>query len=243
MTRRFLTVGLVALALAGAAAHAAPIYIGDAASQGAALTRAGGPRADTVILLTYASTHPSNLYTAPANQQVRLTEVNFFADQGGNLKPFVALYSGGNNQFGASYTVLAMGDTIVVVPQEPPLGPDPTDHLVNAQFLVGGLEPVLNLSAGDVLAGGWQQDNNIVYISGLPGVGVPEYIANGLALPGTVGNPLTLNSSWGFDRTMQFNIGLEVIEEPTVPEPATLSLLALGALGLLRRRRRVTPDA
>jgi len=33
------------------------------------------------------------------------------------------------------------------------------------------------------------------------------------------------------------------ILEPGIPEPGTLSLLALGALGLLRRRRRVTRDA
>ncbi|HOD82199.1 MAG: PEP-CTERM motif protein [Planctomycetes bacterium ADurb.Bin126] len=208
--------GVVVLALVALAAFAtsqvqgATVYIGDAATQGKTLTSGGGPRADTVQNLTYVSTHPTNVYVASSAQQIKLTEVNFFADQGGNLIPYVALYNGGNNQLGSSYTVIAKGDPIVVVPQEPPLGPDPTDHLVNALFAVGGANPVLNLNAGDVLAAGWQQDNNIVYISNLPGSGVPEYIASGLALPASVPGTLTMNSNYSFNRTMQFNIGFVV---------------------------------
>jgi hypothetical protein len=89
------------------------------------------------------------------------------------------------------------------------------------------------------MAAGWQQDNDIVYISGLPGSGVPEYIANGLALPGSAGNPLTLNSTWAFDRTMQFNVGFE-FEIEVISEPSALALAALGLLGLALFGRRRT---
>jgi hypothetical protein len=208
----------------GSSLEAAVIYIGDAASQGRTLTNGGGTRADSVTNLTYVSTHASNLYTAPEAWKVRLTEVNFFADAGGTLIPFVARYNGASNQLGSSYTVLAIGDPITV---------SPADSLINAQFKVGGVNPVLSLNAGDVLAAGWQQQGNLVYISGYAGSGVPEYIANGLALPATVGNSLTLNSNWVFDRMMQFNLGFEI-----VPEPSTLVLLGMAGVAVLFYARR-----
>jgi len=49
------------LATIGAGVQGAPIYIGDAATQGSGLTAAGGPRADTVNVLTYVFTDPSNV--------------------------------------------------------------------------------------------------------------------------------------------------------------------------------------
>src|SRR4051812_46913360 len=94
------------LLFAAAPVMAAQLYIGDAATQGQAVSSNGGTQADTLNPLTYAFTAPANSYTAPSAQTVTLTEVNFVSDEGGGtLKPFVAKYNGGNNQQGASYTV------------------------------------------------------------------------------------------------------------------------------------------
>ena len=236
-----LTSSMILASMFTSAAHAAPIYIGDAASQGFTFGSGGGPRADTVSTLTYVSTAPANRYTAPINQQVRITEVNFFADMGGVLTPFVGRYNGANNQLGSSYTVLAKGDPITVTPTGV-LGNDATDHLVNASFLVAGVNPVLSLTAGDILVAGWLQTGttgNIVYISNIAGSGSAEYIANGNTLTGApIGGNLTGNSSFAFDRTMQFNVGLELVVA-SVPEPSSAAVWAaigLGLFGICRHR-------
>ena len=231
---------MLVMALCPAWSQAATIYIGDAAVQGMALTRETGSRADTVTNLTYEATHPASLYTAPSAKQIKITQVNFYADMGGTLRPFVATYNGASNQLGSSYKVIAIGDSIAVTPAGV-LGNDATDHLVNTQFLVGGVNPVLNINAGDVLSAGWQQQGNIVYITGT-GSAVPMYIANGLSIPGSVGSNLTMDSTWGFNfRTMEFNVGFELVQPEDIPEPATLALLSLGATGVggyVRRRTR-----
>ncbi len=212
------TLCLLLISLCASASPAGVMYIGDAASQGPALTSGGGTRADTVTNLTYVSCDPTSLYTAPTAQTLTLKEVNFFGEKTGTLTPFVARYDGGSFSLGASYTVLAMGDPISVTT---------TQALVNASFTVGGSYPTVSLAAGETLAAGWQQNGNIVYISALGASGTIDYIANNSTLPATVGNTLTANANYtssGFDRTMQFNIGFEGGTEP----PKTLKIMPLG---------------
>lgn len=226
---------VLAIGLAGGSPAVGMTYIGDAASQGKNLERKGGPRADTFIPLTYASTAPTNMYTAPASEQIRLEEVNFFADRSGTVTPYVARYNGLDNRKGVNYTVLARGDPIAVRSSDDRLGPSAGDHLVNAKFTVAGLHPVLRLGAGDTLVAGWLQSSQVVYISGFPGSGVGDYIAWGDALPASAGHPLRLNDDFGLqDKTMQFNIGFT----HAVPEPTTFVLFALGGLGVLGWSRR-----
>ncbi len=206
---------LVLITAWSSSSPAAMLYIGDAASQGPALTTGGGTRADTVTTLTYVSTDASSVYVAPVAQTLTLKEVNFFGEKTGTLTPFVARYNGGGYASGANYTVLAMGDPISV---------STTNALVNASFTVGGTSPTVSLAAGETLAAGWQQNGNIVYISNLGTSGTPEYIANGNSLPPSTGSTLTMNSNWAFDRTMQFNIGFE----GGTPPPTTLKIMPLG---------------
>ncbi len=210
--------GVVVLALVALAAFAASqvqgatVYIGDAATQGMAVTSGGGPRADTVSALTYAlHTGSPTIYTAPANQQLKLTEVNFFADLSGTMTPFVARFLGGSTQTGTNYQVLAKGDSLVVVSSDAAMGPSAGDHLENRAFTVTGVNPVINVNAGDQIVAGWYQQGNIVYIGGGGTQGAGDYIRSGDSLSGAaIGGPLTANSNYNFDRRMQFNIGFVV---------------------------------
>jgi len=177
-----------------------------------AVTSGGGPRADTVSALTYAlHTGSPTIYTAPANQQLKLTEVNFFADLSGTMTPFVARFLGGSTQTGTNYQVLAKGDSLVVVSSDAAMGPSAGDHLENRAFTVTGVNPVINVNAGDQIVAGWYQQGNIVYIGGGGTQGAGDYIRSGDSLSGAaIGGPLTANSNYNFDRRMQFNIGFVV---------------------------------
>lgn len=204
---------LAALALSCLAmpAHAVTIYIGDAAAQGQAITKGTATRADTVNPLTYAFTDPSTVYTAATNQVIKLTEVNFFADEGpGNLTPFVAVYNGGDNQAGASYNVRSIGAPLAVVGG--PLNIDPTDKLENRVFLSGGANPQISLKAGQTLVAGFHQSSRIVFMQN-GGTTVKDYIDNSPnAIPASVNNTLTSNGDFNnFVREMKFNVGMEVV--------------------------------
>lgn len=223
----FLNAGILALIFSGAA-PAAAIYIGDDAGEGFAITSGGGTTADSVNTLTYAFTGIGSTFTSPSNQNYTLQEVNFVADEGGGtLTPFVARYNGGNNQLGASYTVLSIGDPLTV-----PAGAFGGGGLTvqNRTFTVGGVNPVLSLLAGDVLVAGLYQSSRIVALGGAGGSN-NDYINNGSSLPGITPAILTSDSDFALNRTLRFNIGL-------TPEPSIGSLGLLGFSLLVMQRRR-----
>ncbi|YCM42915.1 GDSL-type esterase/lipase family protein [Verrucomicrobiaceae bacterium 227] len=206
---------LLSLSMMGSAfsGTAGVFYLGDAAAEGRAVTSEGGPRADSVATLTYLLHGGSALYTAPGAQTLRLREVNFFADTGGTLTPFVAKYNGGDTQVAASYEVLAIGETLTVTSTDSTMGSSPGDHLENREFLVGGEYPEIALNAGDKITVGWVQQGQIVYFK--ESATTADYIANGNALTGVaVGGAPSLDSNWAFDREMRFNIGVEIVGAP-----------------------------
>jgi hypothetical protein len=233
MTKRLVCIVASVTALLATPGQAATIYIGDAAAEGQSVTANNGNRADSVGTLTYVL--HANYYTATSDEQLKLTEVNFYADASGTLTPFVALYNGGDSQQAASYTILSKGDALSVT-VTPSVRNDGIAQLENQAFTVGGSNPTINVSAGDTIAAGWLQVGNIVYLSNFA-QGTADYIRGGDSLSGaSVGESLTADSNYSFDRTMQLNIGFQV-----VPEPSTFVLAALGLVGLIgcgRRRKR-----
>src|SRR4051794_26263850 len=220
-----------AVALAAPAARAASIYIGDDAAEGTTITAGGGAQADTVNPLTYAFTGTGSTYTAATAQTIKLTEVNFIADEGpGNLTPFVAAYNGGNNQLGASYTVLAIGDPIAA-----PTGAFAGGGtLQNAAFTISGVNPQINLAAGQVLVAGLFQTTRIVLVGTAVAGPNNDYINSGNSLPASTGQALTSDSDFGLSRTMRYNVGFDVVPEPSA---AAIGLTGFAGLGLRRRRR------
>jgi hypothetical protein len=236
LTKLLLGLSLVAGLLA--TSLAAPIYIGDAATEGTALTN--GNSQDTAVTVTYAFVNTGGLsanYTAAEDLQIKLTEVNFFKSTStGSLTPFVAVYSGdltnASVNTGANYTVLAIGDTFN-------FGSDAVSSLRNLAFTVNGVNPTISLSSGQTLVAGFLNSGTagVVRLASTTAGNAIDYTALANTLPGTVPNPLTANAALTLNRTLKYNVGFEVVP---IPEPGTFVSLAAGAafLYVLRRRRR-----
>jgi hypothetical protein len=147
----------------------------------------------------------------------------------------VAIYDGvGALNAGSSYSLLVEGDSFAVA----------ANSLVNESFLVGGVNPAININAGDILvAGAYQSARNIVFAGdATPG---PTWIERNNAIPPSLGDTFAAagNADFFFQgQHYRYNIGFEQIQDVAVPEPSAFVLSALGLLSLgfagWRRRRR-----
>ena len=95
------------------AVPAETLYIGDSAAEGTNVT-AGTTSYGLSDLTIAMHTGSPVIYTAPSDQDLTLTEVNFYTDATGTVTPFVARYDGTNSTLGSGYEILAIGDPITV---------------------------------------------------------------------------------------------------------------------------------
>tara|TARA_B110000285_G_scaffold161738_1_gene180657 strand:+ start:299 stop:6547 length:6249 start_codon:yes stop_codon:yes gene_type:complete len=175
------------------------LYIGDSAAEGINVTAGTSSYSLTTLTIAMHTGSPV-IYTASSGQNLTLTEVNFYTDATGTVTPFVARYDGTNSTLGSGYEILAIGDPITVT--------NATDHLENSAFLVGGVNPIISVNAGDqIIAGYYQTGGRVVRYAGTTS-GV-DYIFSGDSLTSqSVGDPLSADSTYNaFDETMKFNIG------------------------------------
>ncbi len=199
------------LFLSPASTLALTVHIGDDAAEGALVSDLGGVdtanRGDMFYIFTTGS------YTNNSGGAVELvvTDVNFWADGGGTLTPFVATYSGGPNGSASSYSILVKGDPIAA-------GAGQANH---ADFISGGGNPSIMVGAGQTIVAGFHQSSGVVpFGSG----GDADFLQTGNNLPGSLPNPPTANAQWStLNRTYSFNIALEEPENPLQPTDITLN--------------------
>ena len=223
-TSFLIKLGLMIVAVSGQL-HAGTIYVGPAESFGTAVPSGPGSnneRADTISSLTYI--FPIESYTVSMPGSIRLTEVNLSNQDTGTITPFLAKYNGGQPQEGSSFNLLVVGDSFTV-----PAG-NSQGVLVNAQFLVGGVNPTISVSTGDVLVAGlYQSDQNVVFE--MTGATSGAYIRRGNVIPAALGD--NFNGGADFYVSTQFyryNIGFESL---SVPEPSSLALCVTGFAALI----------
>lgn len=192
-------------------------YIGDSAAEGTSVTAGDASYGLTTLTIAMHTGSPV-IYTAPSDQDLRITQVNFQTHAAGTVTPFVARYDGTNSTQGSGYEILAIGDPLTVAAG---------GVLENRAFTVSGLFPTISVGSGDQIIAGYLQTGGQVIRLGEVTQGLGDYIRNGDSLTGqTVGDPLSANTSFGFDKTMKFNIGFEVTSggvDATDPLIGTLS--------------------
>lgn len=223
--------GFAMLAFGLMPAEAGTIFIGDGAAFGTALPAGAGTRADSLNPLSYIfSTEVAGVsFTAVSDMQIMLTSVNLLAQSAGSLTPFVAVYNGGSAANAGSYTLLAEGDVLSI-----PSGSS-SGVLFNGQFTVGGVNPILTLAANETIVAGLFQSSQIVVFSNTTQSAVNDRIWQANVTNGvSPGQTLTGgNDGFNFNETYFYDIGFQQVEG--APEPGSLTLLAIGAIGLAVR--------
>jgi len=174
------------------------IYIGDAAPLFSAVVDNGQVDSANGGNLTYALQGSPYTNTLGAAQEIQVTKVNFWADGGGDVTPFLALYDGTDVGLAASYSILLIGDVITATPGE----------VNNVDFTVDGKPASFILEEGQTVLAGFHQNFGVVPF-GQPGDADADFLDTNRTI-GEIGSPFIEDANWStLARTYAFNIALE----------------------------------
>lgn len=174
------------------------IYIGDAAPLFSAVVDNGAADGANGGNLTYALQGSPYANDSGATQEIQVTRVNFWADAGGEITPFLTLYDGGGVGFASSYTILLIGDIISATPGE----------VNQVEFTVDGEPASFLLEDGQTVLAGFHQSSGIVPF-GQPGDANADFLDTDRTL-GEVGTTFLEDANWStLARTYAFNIALD----------------------------------
>lgn len=189
-------------------------------------------------------------FTQEATDALKLTELSVFAVLENNnitRRNYFSNYSNAIN-WGFGYNLDLEGDAVRNFTSD---GTEPPNH---SDWVVGGIAPVgLQMITQTISLAGLQKSINVQDETGVLGGGIADMLAlayhegNGMSI-GTLG---ALNNGWFFfegaiaeiivypsvDIFQTLAVEEYLYEKYFIPEPMTLSLLGLGGLALIRRRR------
>ncbi len=173
-------------------------YIGDAAPQFSGVLDNGSVDGANGGALTYALHGSPYTNTSGGDEEIRISEVNFWADGAGDVTPFVVSYNDLGVGVAANYTILAIGDVITATPGE----------TNTVEFTVGGQPASVTLGDGEMILAGFYQTAGVVPFS-QPADADADFLDVGVTV-GVVGSPFTKDANWSnLPRNYAFNIAIE----------------------------------